>query len=97
MDPTGRLQLIKQNSLARVQLSRIQNFIEAGDQKVKDIQVSFKKMTDIFNRYDIAQRELELLDDTNTRVMENYLKTITMKFKLSSVKFYISNGPTVRT
>jgi len=63
MDPIRRIQLIDQRSVARVMLSRIQNFIEAGDQKVYDIQVRCNKLPDIFNRYDIAQSELELLDD----------------------------------
>ena len=46
-------------------LSRIQNVIEIGDQKINDIQVRFNKLLDIFNRYDIAQSELELSDDTD--------------------------------
>jgi len=46
-------------------LSRIQNFIEAGDQKIYDIQLRCNKLSDIFNRYDIAQSELELSDDAD--------------------------------
>jgi len=46
-------------------LSRIQNFIEAGDQKINDNQVRCNKLPDIFNIYDIAQNELELSDDTD--------------------------------
>jgi hypothetical protein len=46
-------------------LSRIQNFIEAGDQKLNDIQVRSNKLPDIFNRYDTAQSKLELSDDTD--------------------------------
>ena len=46
-------------------LSRIQNFIEAGDQKINDIRVRCNKLPDIYNRYDIAQSELELSDDTD--------------------------------
>jgi len=65
MDITRRTQLIKQRSVARGMLSRIQNFIEAGDQKINDIQVICNKLPDIFNRYDIAQSELELSDDTD--------------------------------
>ena len=63
MDSIRRTQLIKQRSVARGILSRIQNFIEAGDQKINDIQVRCNKLPDIFNRYDIAQSELELSDD----------------------------------
>jgi len=54
MHPTRRAQLIKQRSVARGMLSRIQNFIEVGDQKINEIQVRFNKLVDIFNRYDIA-------------------------------------------
>ena len=68
-------------------LSHIQNFIEAGDQNINDIQVRFNKLPDIFNRYDTAQGALELSDDTDTLVIENYLKIITVKLKLSSVNF----------
>jgi len=65
MNPTQRIQLIKLRSVARGMLSRIQNFIEAGDQKLNDIQVRCNKLPGIFNRYDIAQSELELSDDTD--------------------------------
>jgi len=40
-------------------LSRIQNFVETGDQKINDIQVRFNKLPDMFSRYDTAQSELE--------------------------------------
>ena len=46
-------------------LSRILNFIEVSDQKINEIQVRFNKLSDIFNRYDIAQCELQLLDETD--------------------------------
>ena len=65
MDIIRHTQLIKQRSIARGMLSRIQNFTEAGDQKINDIQVRCNKLPDIFNRYDIAQSELELSDDTD--------------------------------
>ena len=41
----------------------MQNFIESGDRKVNEIQVRFDDLPGIFNRYDTAQNELELLDD----------------------------------
>jgi len=46
-------------------LSRIHYFNESGDQRINDIQVSCNKLPDIFNRYDIAQSELELSDETD--------------------------------
>ena len=65
MDTTRRTQLIKQWNVARGMLSRIHNFNEAGDKKINDIQVGCNKLPDIFNRFDIAQSELELSDDTD--------------------------------
>jgi hypothetical protein len=32
---------------------------------MNDVQVKFNKLPDIFNRYDIAQSELELSDDAD--------------------------------
>jgi len=55
MDALRCQQLIKQRSMARGMLLRIQNFIEAGDQKINDIQVRSNKLPDIFNRYDTAE------------------------------------------
>jgi hypothetical protein len=52
-----------QRAVARRMLSRIQSFINAGEQNLSDIQVRFNKLLDIFNRYDIAQGELEFSDD----------------------------------
>ena len=65
MDSTCRTQLIKQRAVARGMLSRIQDFIEVGDHEINEIQVRFNKLPEIFNRYDIAQNELELSDDTD--------------------------------
>jgi len=65
MDSTHRTQLIKQRAAARGMLSRIQNFTEVGDPKINEIQVRFNKLPDIFNRYDTAQSELKLSDDTD--------------------------------
>jgi hypothetical protein len=65
MDAKRRTQLIKQRAVARGMLSRIQSFIESGERKINEIQVRFNKLPDIFNRYDSAQSELELSDDTD--------------------------------
>jgi len=58
MDTNRRTKLVKQRIETRGILSRIQNFIEVGDQKMNEIQVRFNKLPHIFNRYDIAQSEL---------------------------------------
>jgi hypothetical protein len=65
MDSTRRQQLINQGAVARGMLSRIQTSIEAGDQKLNEIQARLNKLPDIFNRYDMAQSELELSDDAD--------------------------------
>ena len=84
MDPTCCVQLIKQRSIARGMLSCIQNFIEVGDQKINEIQVRFNKLPDIFNRYDVAQSELELSDDTDhtgdRELFENQYYQVEAKF-----------------
>jgi len=63
MDAARRQQLIRQRAVAMASLSRMQTFIEVGEWKVNEIQVSFDDLQGIFNRYDTAQNELQLLDD----------------------------------
>jgi hypothetical protein len=63
MDSQRNAQLIKQRAVARGMLSRIQKFMDTGECKLNDLQVRFNKLPDIFNRYDVAQSELELSDD----------------------------------
>jgi hypothetical protein len=63
MEPQRKAQLIKQRAVARGMLSRIQKFMDTGECKINDLQVRFNKLPDIFNRYDVAQSELELSDD----------------------------------
>ena len=65
MDPTRCVQLIKRRAVAKASLTRLQNFIEEGDQKINEIQVRFNKLPDIFNKYESAQDELECLDETD--------------------------------
>jgi hypothetical protein len=65
MDAARLQQLKNQRAVARGMLTRIQHYIEAGEHKINEIQVRFDKLSDIFNRYDTAQSELELSDDTD--------------------------------
>jgi len=65
MAATHRQQLTKQRTVAWGMLTRIQHYIEAGEHKINEIQVRFDKLSHIFNRYDTAQSELEILDDTD--------------------------------
>jgi len=64
MDAARRQQLIRQCAVAKASLSRMQASIESGDRKVNENQVRSDDLQSIFNRYDTAQNELELSDDT---------------------------------
>ena len=57
MDPTRRVQLIKRPAVAKASLTRLQSFIEEGEQKLHEIQVRFNKLQDIFTKYESAQDE----------------------------------------
>ena len=65
MDSTRRTQLIKRRAVAKASLTRMQTFLEIGDLKVNEIKVRFDELPGIFNKYDTAQDELELHDDTD--------------------------------
>ena len=65
MDPIRRQQLIRQRAVAKSALTRMQTFIESGDHKVHEIQLRFDDLQGTFDRYDTAQNELELSDDTD--------------------------------
>jgi hypothetical protein len=71
MMESSRQQLVKQRAVARM-LTRIQAFIETGDQKVNDIQVRFNKLSDIFSRYNTAQNKLELSDIDHSADREQF-------------------------
>jgi len=65
-------------------LKRILHFIEAGEHKLNEIQVRFDKLSHIFNRYDTAQSDLELSDDTDhsgvTELFENQYCHVEARF-----------------
>jgi len=63
MNPTRRVQLIKRRAVAKASLTRLQNFLEAGDLKVNEIKVRQDKPPSILNKYESAQDELECLDE----------------------------------
>jgi hypothetical protein len=65
MHSTRRQQLVRQRTVAKGMLTRIQSFIETGDFKLNEIQVRFDELPRIFNGFDTAQSELEISDDTD--------------------------------
>ena len=60
-----RNQLIRQRVVTKPSLTCMQTFIETGDHKVNNIQVRFDELRNIFNKFETAQSELELPDDTD--------------------------------
>ena len=89
MYATRRTQLIRQCAVAKSALTRMQTFIESGDRKVNEIQVMFEDIQGIFDRYDTAQNELKLFDDTDhfgdRELFKNQYYTVKAKFN----EFYI--------
>ena len=65
MEATQRTQRIRQRAVAKVSLTRMQTFIKTGDRKLHEIQVRIDKLPNIFNKFESAQSELELSDDTD--------------------------------
>jgi hypothetical protein len=84
MEPTRRTQLIRQRTVAKASLTRMQTFIQTGDHKVNEIQVRFDDLPVIFNKFDIAQGELELSDDMDhfgdRELFENQYYQVKAKF-----------------
>ena len=67
----------------------MQDFIEVGDHKINEIQVMFNKLPDIFKRYDTAQSELELSDDTDHSGDRELFETQYYQVEANSVSFYV--------
>jgi hypothetical protein len=65
MEASIHSRFIKQRGVVKASLKRIQNFIQTGDRKLGDIQVTFEELPKLFDKFDIAQNELACLDDTD--------------------------------
>jgi hypothetical protein len=63
MDAHRRQQLIRQSAVGKASL--VQTFIETGDRKPNDMQVRFEELPNIYNKFEMAQSELELFDDAD--------------------------------
>ena len=68
MDTTRRKQLIRQRAVPKSHITRMQTFIETGDRKLNVIQVRFDELPNIYKKFETAQSELELSDDTDYSV-----------------------------
>jgi len=68
MDTTRRTQLIRQRAVAKSALTRMQNYIRNSDRKANDIKVRFDELPNIYNKFETAQSELQLSDDTDFSV-----------------------------
>jgi len=62
----------------------MQTFIESGDREVNEFQLRFHDIQGIIDRYDTAQNELELSDDTDRygvqELFENKYYEVKAKF-----------------
>jgi len=56
---------MRQSAVAKSNITRLHTFIESGDREVYELQLSSDDLQDTFDRYDTAQNELELSDDTD--------------------------------
>ena len=70
--------------MAKSALTRMHTFIESGDRKLNEIQFRFDSLQGIFDRYDTAQNELGLSDDTDhfgdQELFENQYYIVKAKF-----------------
>jgi hypothetical protein len=84
MDAARRSQLIRQRSVAKASLTRMQKFIDMCNLKVNEIQVRYDELPVIFNKFDNAQGELESLDDMDhsgdRELFENQYYQVKAKF-----------------
>jgi len=63
-----RRQLVRQRAVSKGSLTRMQTFIETGDRKLKEMQVRFEELSNIYNKFETAQSELELFDEVDHSV-----------------------------
>jgi len=67
----------------------MQTFIETGDRKLNDIQVRLYELPNIYNKFETAQSELELSDDTDYSVDRQQFEDQYFEVKANSMNFYI--------
>ena len=57
--------LIKRRAAAKTSLTRLQNYISAGEYTLIDLQLRFDDLPTLFSEFKSAQTELEELDDAD--------------------------------
>src|SRR5215469_9175898 len=98
LESAQREKLIRQRSVAKGMLSRMQTFIESGNSDVDDIQVRCNKLPSILAKYEAAQEELECYDDSDhsedRALFEQQYCTVEARLnKLLRSSHGISNSP----
>jgi len=64
MNATQRARFIRQRAVAKASLTRMQSSIDTGESKLNDLQARFDELPNIYNKFETAQCELQLSDDT---------------------------------
>jgi len=65
MDSAHRKKLVRQRTAAKSSLTRLQNFIEVSEGKLHDLQVRYEELPNIFCKFETAQNELEITDESD--------------------------------
>jgi len=81
MNATRHEQNIGQSPVPKSSITRMQTFIDSGDSKMNEIQVRFDDIQGIFDRYDTAQNELGLSNDTDQFVDREIIEKQYYEFK----------------
>jgi len=68
MDALRKQQLVRQRAVAKGALTRMQTFIETGDRKLNEMHVRFEELSNIYNKFETAQSELDLFDEADYSV-----------------------------
>ena len=84
MDALRRQQLIRQRAVAKASLTRMLTFIETGDRKLNEMQVRFEEHSNIYNKFETAQNELELFDKVDHSVDRQQFEDNFFAVKLKS-------------
>jgi len=65
MDSAHRKKLVRQRAVAKSSLTCLQNFIEVSECKLHDLQVRYEELPNILCKFETAQNELEITDDSD--------------------------------